>query len=89
MRARFASLGVDDFSPFIFEFDGANGSRLLIDPVTYVDAKSSRPGFRIVIDDEMFGYMTLETDDFESIHTLVCHYVLACLSLRLRNGEPE
>jgi hypothetical protein len=50
---------------------------------------SSQPGFRIVIDDEMFGYITLETEDFDSIHTLVCHYVLACLTARFRSGDAE
>lgn len=89
MRARFASLGVDDFSPFILEVDHANSSRFLIDPVAHVEAKDSQPGFRIMIDDEMFGYMTVETEDFESIHTLVCHYVLARLTARLRNGDAE
>ncbi|HWV51682.1 hypothetical protein [Pseudorhodoplanes sp.] len=89
MKARFASLGVDDFSPFIFDVDRTLGSRFWIDPVAYVDLLNSQPGFRIVIDDEMFGYMTLETVDFESVHTLVCHYVIACLTARLRNGEAE
>jgi hypothetical protein len=89
MRARFASLGVGDFSPFIFEIDAALPSRLWIDPVTYVDVMKSQSGFRIVIDDEMFGYMAFETDDFESILTLVCHYVLACLTARLRGGDAE
>ncbi|MFX8429714.1 hypothetical protein ABTL63_19300, partial [Acinetobacter baumannii] len=70
MRARFASLGVDDFAPFIFEIDRTLGSRFWIDPVAYVEMMSSQPGFRIVIDDEMFGYITLETEDFDSIHTL-------------------
>ncbi|MFT6670543.1 MAG: hypothetical protein ACJAVZ_002013 [Afipia broomeae] len=89
MRARFASLGVDDFAPFIFEIDRTLGSRFWIDPVAYVEMMSSQPGFRIVIDDEMFGYITLETEDFDSIHTLVCHYVLACLTARFRSGDAE
>lgn len=89
MRVRFASLGIDDFAPFIFDIDAALGSRFWIDPIAYVELLSSQPGFRIVIDDEMFGYMTLETEDFDSIHTLVCHYVLACLTARLRSGDAE
>lgn len=89
MRARFASLGVDDFSPFIFDVDRTLGSRFWIDPVAYVDLLNSQPGFRIVIDDETFGYLTLETEDFESIHSLVCHYVLACLTTRLRKEDAE
>lgn len=89
MKARFASLGVGDFAPFIFEIDPVLSSRLWIDPVAYVDLIDSHPGFRIVIDDEMFGYMTFQTDDFDSIHTLVCHYVLASLTARLRSGDAK
>ena len=89
MKARFASLGVGDFAPFIFEIDPALSSRFWIDPVAYVDLINSHPGFRIVIDDEMFGYLTFQTDDFDSIHTLVCHYVLASLTARLRSGDAQ
>ena len=89
MKARFASLGLVDFAPFILDVDPVISSRLWIDPVAYVESRNSQSGFRIVIDDVASGALTFETHDFDLMHGLVCHYIFACLTEPLRSGAAE
>jgi hypothetical protein len=78
LRARFASLGLTDFAPFVLEFDHAVKSRLWIDHVAFVEFCAPQRGYRIVIGDSFQERVTIETSDFASIESLARHYIVSC-----------
>lgn len=86
LRARFGSLGLTDFAPFILEFDRAIKSRLWIDPVAFVEFCAPQSGYRIVVGSSFQERVTIETSDFASIESLARHYIVSCLVGADRGG---
>jgi hypothetical protein len=78
LKARFASLGITDYAPFILKTVPGAMPRLWLDANAFVEFCHAQRGYRFVFDNGSQSRITFESNDFASVESLIGHYIYSC-----------